>query len=291
VVFFVALLVSGALTMWGLRFMVLRRLAFLTSQARRFRDAPDRSERIALPGKDEFAELASTLSGMQDVLAARTDQLEHARVAAEAASQAKTEFLANMSHEIRTPLNAIIGFSELMIEGASSPEELEGWADLVHRNSLVLHDLIGDILDLTRIEAGHIELEMREFDCLQLFGDLEASHGALALRKGLFFELDIQALENPLVRSDSTRLRQILTNLVGNAIKFTDEGGVVVRAERTEGRGSEHLIVTVRDTGIGCRSPSWGRSSRASSRPTPRRPGAMAVRAWGWPSAPSSRSC
>jgi signal transduction histidine kinase/ActR/RegA family two-component response regulator len=251
VVFFVALLVSGALTMWGLRFMVLRRLAFLTSQARRFRDAPDRSERIALPGKDEFAELASTLSGMQDVLAARTDQLEHARVAAEAASQAKTEFLANMSHEIRTPLNAIIGFSELMIEGASSPEELEGWADLVHRNSLVLHDLIGDILDLTRIEAGHIELEMREFDCLQLFGDLEASHGALALRKGLFFELDIQALENPLVRSDSTRLRQILTNLVGNAIKFTDEGGVVVRAERTEGRGSEHLIVTVRDTGIG----------------------------------------
>lgn len=174
-----------------------------------------------------------------------------ARIDAEAASQAKTLFLANMSHEIRTPLGAIVGFSGLLANVNAATGEAATFIERIKRNSVQLSRLIDELLDLSKIEANKLDIEPVPFDLIANFDEVFASFVEQATMKGLIFE-DRRLSELPrFVISDPTRFRQILNNLIGNAVKFTDKGSIIVTSS-VERVGSSHtLYVRVSDTGIG----------------------------------------
>lgn len=173
---------------------------------------------------------------------------EEARQAAEMANQAKTTFLANMSHELRTPLNSIIGFADVLLEGLDGDlnERMEEDVRLIRESGNHLRGLIGDILDMSKIEAGRMDLRYEEIDMAQLANDVMATAAPLAQEKRLFLHLDIDENVRP-VQADRTRLRQIMWNIVGNAIKFTEKGSVTISVQGQ----SNHVLCSVRDTGIG----------------------------------------
>ncbi|HXQ45732.1 MAG TPA: ATP-binding protein [Caulobacteraceae bacterium] len=171
--------------------------------------------------------------------------LAKARDDAEAANRAKSLFLATMSHEIRTPLNGVLGMTQAMAMDDLTPVQRERLG-VVHASGEALLAILNDILDLAKIEAGKLELEEIDFDLEEIVRGAHQAFTAQANAKGLEFSLDIRGAEG-LYRGDPTRIRQILYNLVSNALKFTDEGEIRVTARW----GSETLTVTVADTGVG----------------------------------------
>lgn len=181
-------------------------------------------------------------------------QLEECSLAAQQASRAKSEFLANMSHEIRTPMTAIIGFTELLrTEGDISqapPARIEA-IDTVNRNANYLLFLLNDILDLSKIEAGHLEIDADDCDLPRLIGDVTKLMETRAIAKQL--QLDIETAKDVpnAIYTDSYRLRQILLNLLGNAVKFTNQGMVRLAVSYRKQAGEERIIFEVVDTGIG----------------------------------------
>jgi PAS domain S-box-containing protein len=183
------------------------------------------------------------------------EQLTHAREDAEAASRSKSEFLANMSHEIRTPMSAIVGFADMLLD--KTPEECSeiGCVQIIRRNSLHLLELVNDILDLSKVEAGQMEVERIAFDLPALLSEVISLMRPRATEKGLEFGVTFEGPIPMLIQSDAFRLRQILINLLGNALKFTESGQILVRVtEEASGGPNIMLRVAVIDTGIGMTS-------------------------------------
>jgi len=182
----------------------------------------------------------------------REREVSEARAAAETASNAKSTFLANMSHELRTPLNAIIGYSEMLQESCEDDGNDSYIADLkkIHAAGKHLLTLINDILDLSKIEAGRMELHLEEFDLRVMVDEVAATALPLVQNKGN--QLDVRAIgELGQVRSDLTKLRQTLFNLLSNAAKFTEKGTIVLEVSRSAEAGSDDVTFRVVDQGIG----------------------------------------
>lgn len=181
------------------------------------------------------------------------EKLEKAKEFAEKANRAKTEFLAHMSHEIRTPLTAISGIAEIFsMTQESFNDKQQQLIKALSSSTASLKDLVNDILDFSKIESGELELEDKPFRLLDLFDQVVAIFEHKAQEKGIHFSFDAGGLERQIFHGDRVRLRQILINLIGNAIKFTNQGGVTVTAARSpDPLGGETLRIEVRDTGIG----------------------------------------
>jgi signal transduction histidine kinase/ActR/RegA family two-component response regulator len=221
--------------------------------------------RVTVEGRDELSNLAATLNGLFRRIANAHSDLASARAAAERANLAKSEFLANMSHEVRTPLTAILGFADLLADGGQvDPAAREG-IDTIRRNGRHLLAVINDILDLSKIEAGRMDVETLPCSPVLLAREIIDLLRDRATQKGLSLALAIEGRVPSIVTTDPLRFRQILLNLTGNAIKFTPSGGVTLRLSFPEPDATSppRLLVDICDTGIGITTEQEARLFRA----------------------------
>jgi PAS domain S-box-containing protein len=204
------------------------------------------------PIKDHEGNIWGAVEFVMDITDLRKmeAELKKARDAAEAASRAKSEFLASMSHEIRTPMNAMMGMTDLTLQTDLTAEQREN-LKTVKDSARHLLGIINDILDFSRIEAGKTELECIDFDLNGTLEGVVRTFSAQVLKKGLFLELNQPPDIPRIVKGDPVRLRQILVNLVGNAFKFTEQGGITLTVKKISETESFMLLFSVQDTGIG----------------------------------------
>jgi len=253
----------------GLQRGLARPIEHLAETARRISEEQDYTASAVKHSDDELGDLTDAFNdmlaqirrrdealrrsydGLEERVRARTAELERAMREAEAANRAKSDFLANMSHEIRTPMSSILGYAELMLTPDSSQSDRLDYVQTIRRNGEHLLQVINDILDLSKIEAGRFEIEAVACEPTQIVADVASLMRLRAEEKGLDFRVEFQSQMPERIVSDPTRLRQVLLNLVGNAIKFTERGSVRLRVALEEADGEPSLRFDVVDTGIG----------------------------------------
>ncbi|MEO6992645.1 MAG: ATP-binding protein [Lacunisphaera sp.] len=216
-------------------------------------------------GPDDVLALSDAIEELVRQRGEAEKTLRAARDAAESANRAKSEFLANMSHEIRTPMNAIIGMTSLLLDQPLASPDQRDYVSTIRDSSDSLLKIINELLDFSKIEAGHLELEAHPFDLHQMLEQIIDLFSQSCVEKNLEIALIVERGVPGTIVTDSTRLRQVLVNLVGNAVKFTARGGITLSVS-VVGAGSEsQLLFSVEDTGIGIPPEGMGRLFKSFS--------------------------
>lgn len=258
----IGVIIAIALLSLALHFLITRRTGRIVSATARFSQG-DESARTGLQGNDEIANISRALDTLLDRIVIQHENLEQARKAADAASQAKSEFLSNMSHEIRTPLNAIINFNYLLQQSGLDAKQA-GYATKAQLAGQSLLGLINNILDFSKIESGQMVLERIPLNLEAVVQHALAIAGSHREAHGLKLHYRIAPEVPRHITGDSLRLGQVLINLVSNAIKFTEQGEVAITIERTGGDEERAwLRFAVCDTGIGMNQEQQARLFQA----------------------------
>ncbi len=255
----IAGLCFGFAVIVSLRRAVLARLSRLNAEIVSVARDSEPSRRVTVAGTDEISSLGVEINQMLENLARSHRDLAAAREAAESANRAKSEFLANMSHEIRTPMTAIMGYADLLIDQSCTPEQHAASAQTIRRSGEHLLSILNDVLDLSKIEAGRMSAEIIECRPDEIVADVVAMMSERAAGKGLSLVARCEPPIPATIRTDPTRLRQVLVNLAGNAIKFTERGAVsiIARLDRSGPAPVMHFEIT--DSGIGLSPEQVGR--------------------------------
>lgn len=198
----------------------------------------------------EFDELMSHLTGMSETIQQQMTNLEWEKERALTSEKVKARFLANMSHEVRTPLNGILGLLK-MVQKQSLDHQTREWVEASLSTSNLLLNIVNDILDFSKLEEGKVDIEHTQFSLKDLLQGLKEAHSSFVVDKGVDFVVEIEDGTAEFWIGDPTRLQQILFNLVSNAIKFTEQGEIKIRASVAQKSGSHLLTFAVSDTGIG----------------------------------------